>query len=100
MDGCHSSPGEVYVGLSWKLDRRCLTGVPNTHVLLLAHRHTMIMNTTVAIINTTPVASPAITGRVKALPDVGGEGGDEDGMVVVVGAVEMVSGSPSGDVVT
>ena len=61
-----------------------------------------MMNIVVAIIKTKPVASPAMTGRVKILPDVtvvGGEDEEENGVTVVIGIVEMESVAP-GDEVT
>ena len=78
-----------------------MSGVPSTQDLLLAHRHTIMMNIVVAIIKTKPVDSPAMTGRVKILPDVTVVGGDEEenGVTVVIGIVELVSVAP-GDEVT
>ena len=55
------------------------------------------MRNIIIVIKAKPVASPAMTGRVKILSFVGGGGGD--GEVVVIGIVEIASVAP-GDKVT
>ena len=65
-------------------------GVPRTQVLFLAHRHTMMMNVTVATVSTATVDRPTMTGRVKTVLAVGVGGGEgELGVVGGVAGIEL-----------